>query len=63
MGYTNIDALEPSEGMIEKARKKNLYTQYIVDYMSEKQSVIEDGMFQILMIMIHFLLFDIRYMI
>lgn len=40
-GYRSIDGLDPSEGMIEAARKKNVYTNLICDFMSEKKLDIE----------------------
>ncbi|KAL4234677.1 ubiE/COQ5 methyltransferase [Mactra antiquata] len=33
-GFTNIDALDPSQAMLDKAKKDNLYKQYIVDYIT-----------------------------
>nr|XP_022344429.1 methyltransferase-like protein 27 isoform X1 [Crassostrea virginica] len=35
-GFRLIDGLDPSEGMIEAARKKNVYSNLICDFMSEK---------------------------
>ncbi|KAL4235127.1 ubiE/COQ5 methyltransferase [Mactra antiquata] len=33
-GFTNIDALDPSESMLNQAKKDNLYNQYIVKYIT-----------------------------
>lgn len=42
-GYRSIDGLDPAEGMIEAARKKNVYTNLICDFMSEKKLDIDEG--------------------
>jgi len=36
-GFQHIDALDPSEGMLEKAKSRNLYDRYICDYITDKQ--------------------------
>lgn len=38
-----MDGLDPAEGMIEAARKKNVYTNLICDFMSEKKLDIDEG--------------------
>ncbi|XP_032231368.2 uncharacterized protein LOC5507013 [Nematostella vectensis] len=43
-GFTNIDALDPSEKSHEVARKKNLYKNYITDYLEPGRKLnISDG--------------------
>ena len=43
-GYTNIDALEPSEGMVAIAKAKNLYNNFVVEPIyADKTTSIPDG--------------------
>ena len=42
-GFQHIDALDPSEGMLEKAKSKNVYDRYICDFFTEKQLDIPEG--------------------
>ena len=39
-GYTNIDALEPSEGMREKAAQKDIYHTFYKDLLSDEPSLV-----------------------
>jgi len=34
-GFKHIDALDPSQGMLDKAKKKNLYERYICDFITD----------------------------
>ena len=42
-GFTNIDGLDPSEGMLEICRRKQIYTNLICDYVGEKKCNIQPG--------------------
>ena len=42
-GYRNVVALEPSEGMVEQAKKKNVYKEFVVEMMSAQKTSIKDG--------------------
>lgn len=35
-GFEHIDALDPSQGMLDKAREKKLYDKYICEFISDK---------------------------
>lgn len=41
-GFTNIDALEPAVGMVEEAKKKGVYINYIIDLIGGREAHIED---------------------
>ena len=43
VGFQHIDALDPSEGMLEKARVKGLFKKYVCDFITERQLDIEKG--------------------
>ncbi|KAL4232350.1 ubiE/COQ5 methyltransferase [Mactra antiquata] len=47
-GFQHIDALEPSEKMLEEAKAKNLYEKYINDYITEKPLNIEENTYDII---------------
>ena len=36
-------ALEPSQGMVEQARKKNVYKEFIMDLVGDKPTSIPEG--------------------
>lgn len=42
-GFQHIDALDPSQGMLDKAKEKNLYERYICDFITDKHLDIEDS--------------------
>ena len=42
-GYKNLVALEPSEGMVNEAKKKNVYKDYIIRAMGAEQTSIKEG--------------------
>ena len=42
-GYTNIDALDACEEMLEKSKQHNAYTNYITAYLGKNRLPIEDG--------------------
>ncbi|XP_035829874.1 methyltransferase-like protein 27 [Aplysia californica] len=44
LGFKHIDALDPSEGMLEKARQKRLYDHFICTYLdsNKKLPILED---------------------
>ena len=42
-GYKNLVALEPSEGMVNEAKKKNVYKDYIIKAMGAEQTSIKEG--------------------
>ena len=42
-GYKNLVALEPSEGMVNEAEKKNVYKDYIIKSMGAEQTSIKEG--------------------
>ena len=43
VGFRNIDGLDPSEGMLELCRSKNVYTNLICDYVGEERTSIDSG--------------------
>lgn len=43
-GYNNLDGLDPSVGMLNKAKEKNLYHNYFYEGIyANKQTSIQDG--------------------
>ena len=43
-GYTNIDGLDPSQGLLDAGMKKGLFKKIFCDYiMPDKQTEIEDS--------------------
>ena len=44
-GYENIDAVEPSQEMIAKAEKNNVYRRTIVDFVGANRLDIDEGIF------------------
>ncbi|XP_067665495.1 methyltransferase-like protein 27 isoform X2 [Haliotis asinina] len=46
-GFLHIDGLEPSEKMLEQAKKKNLYERYICDILADKTLDITDDTYNI----------------
>ena len=42
-GFDNIDGLDPSEGMLEVARRKGLYNNYINEYLGTNMLPINKG--------------------
>ena len=42
-GFSNIDALDASEAMLNKAKEKGTYKKYIYSYMSSDPLDIPDG--------------------
>ncbi|KAL3836906.1 hypothetical protein ACJMK2_022312 [Sinanodonta woodiana] len=47
-GFQHIDALDPSEGMLSKARAKNIYERIICDYITDKRLDIESDTYDLL---------------
>ncbi|KAH3701852.1 demethylmenaquinone methyltransferase-like isoform X1 [Dreissena polymorpha] len=47
-GFQHIDGLDPSEGMLAKARAKNLYDRYICDFITDKRLDINDDTYDVL---------------
>ena len=48
LGYTNIDALDISQGMLDEAKKKNVYRKYICAPLSDlRTSGIEAGEYDV----------------
>lgn len=47
-GFQHIDALDPSQGMLDKAKEKNLYERYICDFITDKHLDIEDNTYDVL---------------
>ena len=45
VGFSNIDGLDPSEGMLEICRSKKVYTNLICDYVGEERTSIDSGIF------------------
>jgi hypothetical protein len=35
LGFQHIDALDPSQGMLDRAEAKNLYERYICDFITD----------------------------
>lgn len=42
-GFTNIDAIDVSQGMLDKAREKNVYKNYICEAVTDKRLDIPTG--------------------
>ncbi|XP_046580300.1 methyltransferase-like protein 27 [Haliotis rubra] len=42
-GFKHLDALEPASGMLEQARKKNIYTKIYCEFLNSKPLPIDDG--------------------
>ena len=42
-GFSSIDGLDPSEGMLEICKNKLVYTNLICDYVGEKNCNIQPG--------------------
>ncbi|KAJ8317688.1 hypothetical protein KUTeg_005592 [Tegillarca granosa] len=42
-GFKDIDALDPAEGMLEKAKKKNIYNKLLCEFMTEEKLPIDQG--------------------
>lgn len=42
-GFRTIDGLDPAAGMLAVARKKNVYSRLVCEFMSEKRLPIENG--------------------
>ena len=43
LGFRHIDALDPSEAMLSVAKKENLYDNYIIEFLTDKQLPIAAG--------------------
>ncbi|XP_033734340.1 methyltransferase-like protein 27 isoform X1 [Pecten maximus] len=43
LGFTEIDALDPSPGMLDHARKKGVYTNFLCQFLTEKPCDIQTG--------------------
>lgn len=50
-GFVHIDALDPSEGMLEKAKARSLYENYICDYITDKQLDIQESKYKLKLIL------------
>lgn len=48
LGFKHIDALDPSQGMLDKAKEKNLYERYICDFITDKHLDIEENTYDVL---------------
>lgn len=46
-GFLHVDALEPNEAMVNEAKKKCIYENYIVDFLTEKPTCIQKGMLEL----------------
>ncbi len=46
LGYTNIDALEPSPEMLDRARARNVYINMIQDFLSADPLDVPDSMYE-----------------
>lgn len=47
-GFTNVDALEPAEGLLEQAKQKKLYKNHILEGISkDKPTSVAEGNFQL----------------
>ena len=44
-GYSNVDAVEPSQEMMDEAAKQSVYRRSIVDFVGKNRLDIEDGEF------------------
>lgn len=42
-GFKDIDALDPAEGMLEKAKKKNVYNRLLCEFMTEDKLPVDQG--------------------
>ena len=42
-GFTNLDALDANQAMLDKARAKRVYTNFICDYMGPNKLAVENG--------------------
>ncbi|XP_038055593.1 uncharacterized protein LOC119727669 [Patiria miniata] len=42
-GFTNIDALDPSQGSLDKSKEHQSYTEYICDTLDEHQTTVPDS--------------------
>ncbi|XP_046547441.1 methyltransferase-like protein 27 [Haliotis rubra] len=49
-GFTHIDGLDPSEGMLEQAKKNNLYERYICDMLADNTLDIADNTYAVVTI-------------
>ncbi|XP_060585644.1 methyltransferase-like protein 27 [Ruditapes philippinarum] len=47
-GFQHIDALDPSQGMLDKAKEKDLYERYICDFMTDKHLDIPENTYDVL---------------
>lgn len=47
-GFHHIDALDPAEGMLKRARERNIYERYICDYITDKPLDIEPDTYDVL---------------
>lgn len=47
-GFRHIDALDPSQGMLDKAKEKDIYDRYICDFITDKHLDIEDNTYDVL---------------
>ena len=45
-GYKNLVALEPSQGMVEQAKKKNVYKEFIMELVGKEPTSIKEGIFK-----------------
>ena len=43
LGFTNIDALDPSEGMLKIAKTRDLYRTYLVAYFTSHVEEVESS--------------------
>ena len=43
LGFTNLDALDASQPMLDEAEKKGVYKHFICDYMGTNRLDIPDG--------------------
>lgn len=50
LGFKHIDALDPAEGMLQKAKEKDIYERYICDYITDKPLDIEPDTYDALTI-------------
>ena len=48
LGFQHIDALDPSQGMLDRAEAKNLYERYICDFITDKKLDISDNTYDVL---------------
>ena len=49
-GFRNIDALDPNDNMLNKARERDIYRSHIVDFLGKQNIDIETGIDSILVI-------------